>query len=510
MPGTVELPRLIITGSSGFIGRHLLDYFKEDFRIVGLDLRSQKRCSAPFHDNIAWFQVDISEREPLAAAIRYVRESGGADYIIHLAAHYDFTGEIHPEYRRTNIEGTRNLLEECRELSIKRFIFASSVAACRIPPKGQFLNEESPPDGEHIYAVTKRTGEEMLAEYDDCIPSCITRFAALFSDWCEYPPLYFFLDTWLSPVWNNRILGGRGTTAIPYLHVREMGPFFSRLIQRNNEIEQREVMIASPNETLSHHQLFNLANMDFHGYRRRPIFMPKLLARFGVVARDMLGQLLGSQPFERPWMIRYVDTDLAVDARHTQERLNWSPRKRLLLQRRMPFIVENLKTNPNEWHRLNRAALKEVRLRDHLRINQLLEKHLDGICNSFLDQIYSRGLASRFPSYQNVPRDVLEWRFMILLRHLQSSIRTRDRGLFTTYCRDLAEKRLMQGFGVREVVGALLTVSAICVDKLRADPEGKDLEGPMHDHLLMTVQFGCDQILEIYEEVGGEELEEEF
>ena len=99
---------------------------------------------------------------------------------------------------------------------------------------------------------------------------------------------------------------------------------------------------------------------------------------------------------------------------------------------------------------------------------------------------------------------------MILLRHLQSAIRTRDRGLFTTYCADLAEKRLMQGFGVREVVGALLTVDAICVDTLRSDPEAEDLEGAIHDYLSMTVRFGCDQILEIYEEVGGEELEEEF
>jgi hypothetical protein len=53
-------------------------------------------------------------------------------------------------------------------------------------------------------------------------------------------------------------------------------------------------------------------------------------------------------------------------------------------------------------------------------------------------------------------------------------------------------------------------VSALCVDALRSDPDGEDLEGPIHDFLLMTVQFGCDQILEIYEEVGGEEIEEEF
>ena len=506
----MELPRLIITGASGFIGRHLLEYFKNDYRIVGLGRRSQLRCGAPIHKNITWFQVDIADREQLATAFRYIRESGGADFVIHLAAHYDFTGENHPEYQRTNVEGMRNVLEECRDLELDRFIFASSVAACDFPPRGQSLTEVSPPDGDHIYAATKRIGEAMLAEYDDCIPSCITRFAAIFSDWCEYPPLYVFLDVWLSSMWNRSILGGRGRSAIPYLHVREMGPFMRRLIRHNDTIEQREILIASPSQTLSHRELFDLANINFYGQRKRPIFVPKILAWIGVRARDVMGRAIGKRPFERPWMIRYVDLDLAVDATRTYRKLEWRPRSRLMLQRRMPFLVENLKTDPNEWHRLNRAALKKVRLRPNLRINHLLEKHLDEICTSFLDTLLAPGAESRFPSYQRVARDVLEWRFMILLRHLQSSIRTRERGLFTTYCRDLAEKRLMQGFGVREVCAAMQTINATSVQILRNDPEAEDLESAIHDHLTMTMQFGCDQILEIYEEVGGEELEEEF
>ena len=93
------------------------------------------------------------------------------------------------------------------------------------------LTEDSLPDGEHVYAVTKRIGEEMLAEYDEEIPSCIIRLAALFSDWCEYAPLYIFLETWLSKVWNSNIIGGRGTTAIPYMHVREMGPFIRKILE---------------------------------------------------------------------------------------------------------------------------------------------------------------------------------------------------------------------------------------------------------------------------------------
>lgn len=505
----MALPRLIITGSSGFIGRHLLDYFKEDFKIVGIARRSQLHSGAPVHNNITWYQVDIGDRKALSTAFRYVRESGGADYVIHLAAHYDFTGENDPEYWRTNVEGMRNVLEECRGLDLKRFIFSSSLAACAFPEEGQVLTEKSPPDGDHVYAVTKRLGEEMLAEYDD-IPCCIMRLAALFSDWCEYPPLYFFLETWLTEVWNNRILGGRGTTAIPYMHVREMVPFIRRIIERSDDIAQREVLIASPAETLSHKALFEMTSIDYYGHRRRAVMVPKALAGIGVWGRDLLGRVLGNRPFERPWMIKYLDTNLIADPSQTYRRLDWRPRKRLLLQRRLPFMLEHRKMNPNEWHRLNRAALKEVHLRANLRINRLLERHLENICTAYLDQILSPGSASRFPSYQGVPRDVLEWRFMILLRHLQSSIRTRDRGLFTTYCRDLAEKRLMQGFGVREVVGALLMIGAICVEVLREDPEGEDLASSIHDHLSMTVQFGCDQILEIYEEVGGEELDEEF
>ena len=154
----MELPRLIITGASGFIGRHLLDFFKESFRIVGLARRSQLHCGAPVHKNITWYQVDIGDRKALGSAFRYIRESGGADYVIHLAAHYDFTGEKDPEYWRTNVEGMRNVLDECRDLDLKRLIFSSSLAACCFPDAGEVLTEDNLPDGEHVYAVSKRIG----------------------------------------------------------------------------------------------------------------------------------------------------------------------------------------------------------------------------------------------------------------------------------------------------------------------------------------------------------------
>ena len=228
----MSLRRIIITGASGFVGRRLLDAFKEDFKIYGLARRSQVRCEAPFHPNISWFQTDIADRRSIEAVFNQIAAAGGAEIVIHLAAHYDFTGEEHPEYYRTNVQGLRNILDLSGFVGVRHFIFSSSVAAWRLPLPGTALTETSRADGKHIYAKTKRIGEDMLAEYRDLFRSVIVRFAALFSDWCEYPPLYMFLDTWLSSRWNRRLLGGMGQSAIPYLHVHEVPRFFSCLIDR--------------------------------------------------------------------------------------------------------------------------------------------------------------------------------------------------------------------------------------------------------------------------------------
>ncbi len=501
MVGRMALPRLLITGASGFIGRQLLEALKEDYHLIGLARSSQLRCGAPFHENISWFQADIAEPEGLAAVFRAVRETGGVEAVIHLAAHYDFSGEKHPEYWRTNVQGLRNVLEECAMMKLRRFIFASSVAACNFPPTDRFITEATPPDGDHIYSETKRIGEEMLAEYDGRIRSCIVRFAALFSDWCEYPPLYCFLDTWLSQAWNSRVLGGKGASAIPYLHLRDAVSFIRKLLHRLDDLDQREVLQASTNGATNHRELFDLATLSYFGERKKPIHMPAFLCRIGVRARDLLGRLLGNRPFERPWMLKYLDLGLMVDAERTRRRLDWVPRPRLQIKRRIPFLVEHLKTDPVEWHRRNQAAMKEVTIHPNLRVHRLLEKHQEEIRREFVESVRSQDGQARFPTYQQVSAEILDWRFVVVLRHLLNSVRTGEKGIFTAYCRDLAEKRFSQEFAVDEVCGALDTLGRICRHRLIDDTGSKGLEGSIWDHVTMTFQLGCDQVQETYEDL---------
>jgi nucleoside-diphosphate-sugar epimerase len=498
----MPLPRIIVTGASGFVGRHLLDEVKETHQIFGLGRRSQHECGAPVHPNITWAQIDIGDREPLTRVFEGIRAGGGADVLLHLAAHYDFTGEEHPEYWRTNVEGLRNVLDLAKGLGLRRFVFASSVAASRFPAPGGALTESSPPDGEHIYARTKRIGEDMVREYSAHFPTCIVRFAALFSDWCEYPPLYVFLETWLSRRWNARLLGGRGESAVPYLHVRDAILAMRTLLAQPDLPKEREVFAISPDRAISHRELFKSATMTSLGQPARPICMPRVLCRPGMWARDFLGRVLGERPFERPWMAKYIDLRMAVNASRTRQRLQWAPRPRLEILRRLPFLLENRKTRLADWNSVNLAAMKIVRVHRNLQIHRLLEAHGEEICSAMTEQLLAPQRPRRFERYEQIPRNEHDWYNRLMLHSLMSSIRTREKALFKSHCRDLAERRRTQGFTAEEVCHALGLLNEVCLKTLATEP-GPVTLAELDDYITAAVQFGIDEVEDIFEQRGG-------
>jgi nucleoside-diphosphate-sugar epimerase len=502
----MDLPRVVLTGASGFLGRHLLSVMKDRYRIHALARRSQRRVRAPVHPNITWHQADIGVRAPLEKVFDRVAAEGGADVLIHLAAYYDFSGENHPEYWRTNVDGLRNVLDLSRRLDLQQFIFASSVAACRFPPPGGSIDEESPPDGEPVYAVTKRIGEEMLREYAADFPSAIVRLGALFSDWCEYPPLFIFLGTWLSQGWVRRVLAGRGASAIPYLHIRDGMSFFLRLLERYPGLDPGEALVASTDGCTAHAELFAAATEAFYGSPLRPIRMPKPFCGLGLHLRDIAGRAFGDRPFERPWMAKYIDQKLRVDASHTRQRIGWQPNPRLDVLRRMPFLVENLRSDPVEWARRNQAAMKTARMGLHLRMHQLLENHELEIVEASVVRMQDPRDRETFPRYQEIEPEELRWAVQQVFRNLKNSIRARDKSLFRAYCRDLAERRFNLGFRCEELCAALTMQMDLVQKILKSDPQSQGLEEAIRDSIVMTLRIGIDEVLDVYEDLGGKLL----
>ncbi len=342
---------MIITGAAGFLGRRLLCAFQTDYELFAVDRRPPGATGAPEGVGIHWYQADIAAPAALRDAFNAIRGQQPIRILLHLAGYYDFTGEPHPEYTRSNVEGMRNVLDMAPMFELTRLVFSSSVAACAFPPPGETVNEDTPPHGVEPYSRSKRAGEELLHAYRDRVPSNIVRLAAVFTDWCEYEPLTNFLDTWFSHRWDNRALGGRGDWAIPYIHIDDLAAFFQRVVASVDALAPLEVAQGSPNGCTTHRQLYDAATQAFYGHARPPMMIPKPVARLGIRMREGLGRVTGKMPFERAWMGAYIDEQLTVDATRTHQKLGWSPRSELDILARVPVMVQHWKTEPQEWAR---------------------------------------------------------------------------------------------------------------------------------------------------------------
>jgi nucleoside-diphosphate-sugar epimerase len=235
------------------------------YRLFCLARRSRRAAGVFDHENMRWSQVDIASRDTLREVINCVKSHGGACVVLHLAGYYDFHNMEHPEYERTNVLGTQNVLKLAGLLGTDRFIFASSLAACEFPRGDEVIDESNECEATFAFARSKRQGEEMVREHVEWFPGTIVRMAAMYSDWCEYPPLYMFPRTWLGDGWNNRILGGKGESAVPYLHVADLVRLFLTVIEKRHELPRLAVHNASPDHCTTHRDLYAAATRDFYG-----------------------------------------------------------------------------------------------------------------------------------------------------------------------------------------------------------------------------------------------------
>jgi nucleoside-diphosphate-sugar epimerase len=498
------LPSIVLTGASGFVGRNFLATARERFLVYAIARRPQQSVGVPHHPNIRWIQVDIGHRESFARVMGHVRERGGADFFIHLAAHYDFDNEERPEFEHTNVNGTRHALEQAELMGVKRFVFASSVAACNFPAPGEALTEESPPDADFPYAVSKRIGEEMVADYSERLPCSIVRLAAVFSDWCEYAPLYVFLSTWLSRAWNSRILGGKGASAVPYIHTRDVNRLLFTLIRRSAELPRLRTYIASPDGSTSHRDLFTLAT-HFHLRREiEPILMPRPLAWLGIVVRDLVGRAIGRRPFERPWMMEYLDLALDIDASRTRRELGWSPTPRLHILRRILFLIEKMKSQPREWFVRNETAMKRPPDRPALTIHDAMMEAKDAIVDAITAYIHSPVRQDRFPTYARMGFEELSWYVGIVYEHLMAAVRTGDRSVLLSYIRDLAHRRFAKGFPPSEICDALIAIGETTIEELLYKPQVAEYEDELRDSLTLSTALAVDGVQDAFESLDGD------
>ena len=121
---------ILVTGATGFLGRHLV----RQLAAAGSEVRLRVLCrgSSPWDNDasVETFQGDVTSREDVSRAVQ------GVQKIYHLAGFVSRDPRKAEALYLTHIEGTRNVCESAREAGISKMVHVSSsgtIAVGRTP-----------------------------------------------------------------------------------------------------------------------------------------------------------------------------------------------------------------------------------------------------------------------------------------------------------------------------------------------------------------------------------------
>ena len=149
--------KILVTGASGFIGRHL---------ISTLIARGEQVVAVSRYQPAPAVNIEWKLAPELDGHTDWMPLLSGCDAVVHLAgvAHRRVTdrNEYAVELQRVNVDATARLYAAACECGISRFVFVSSLAAVTSRSIGA-VNAGTPPCPTNLYGQSKLAAEEALA-----------------------------------------------------------------------------------------------------------------------------------------------------------------------------------------------------------------------------------------------------------------------------------------------------------------------------------------------------------
>ncbi len=212
----MQRKRILVTGSSGFIGFHLVDKLlkQENLEIVGIDSidpyydvrlkherlgfhgievnSSGKIIQSTKYLNYRFLKLDIAEYEKIIELMIELQ----FDYVVNLAAQAGvrYSIENPRAYTHSNIDGFLSILEGCRITNVKHLIYASTSSVYGLNTKMPLVETMSTDHPMAFYAATKKANELMAHSYSHLfnIPTTGLRFFTVYGPWGR-PDMALFL-----------------------------------------------------------------------------------------------------------------------------------------------------------------------------------------------------------------------------------------------------------------------------------------------------------------------------
>jgi predicted dehydrogenase/nucleoside-diphosphate-sugar epimerase len=153
--------KVLVTGGAGFLGRGLIRRLIAEGYPVRVLARKLSKIEHLKAMGVEIFFGDVADLESLSTAFQ------GIDLVLHAAA--DTAGNARAGELST-IQGTRNVIDLCRQFKVKKLVYISSCSVYGVADykEGQFVTEESSlerfPERRGYYSLAKLKAEQIITE----------------------------------------------------------------------------------------------------------------------------------------------------------------------------------------------------------------------------------------------------------------------------------------------------------------------------------------------------------
>jgi len=195
------MQKILITGTSGFIGFHLAQRLcGQGLEVLGIDnmndyydvsLKEARLALLQKHNSFGFIQADLADDGAIDKAFADFKP----DVVVNLAAQAGvrYSLENPRAYTNSNIVGFMNILEGCRHHNVKHLVFASSSSVYGANTKVPFSVSDTVDHPVSLYAATKKSNEMMAHSYAHLygLPCSGLRFFTVYGPWGRPDMAYF-------------------------------------------------------------------------------------------------------------------------------------------------------------------------------------------------------------------------------------------------------------------------------------------------------------------------------
>lgn len=188
------MKNVLITGASGFIGHHVVDYFirHTDWNIVTMDCLDVSGNQMRLHEVLSEYDTITRSRvkffyHDLKAEInnQLLAMLGDINIVLHIAAssHVDRSIDNPMEFVMNNVVGTVNILEYARKLNnLEKFVYFSTDEIFGPAPDKISFSEYDRYNSTNPYSASKASGEEFCIAFQNTynMPIIITHTMNVF------------------------------------------------------------------------------------------------------------------------------------------------------------------------------------------------------------------------------------------------------------------------------------------------------------------------------------------